>query len=134
MSKDQAERTSSPSTNPVLNPVGTHEDRVVPSGTSGRAWKGDRGGDGWEGGERGQTHVDHAEYGHLLFKDKDEWMRNLLQSLSAVTNSNIDVMLVTLLVSQSSGWLKLLAPWNITLMLLTLLVSQLSGWLKLLAP
>jgi len=45
--------------------------------------------EGGRGGGGGQTYVDHPEYGQLLFDDKDEWMRNLLQSLSAEAESNI---------------------------------------------
>ena len=38
--------------------------------------------------------------------------------------------LVTELVSQSSGWLKDVAPWNVYSSVVTWLVSQSSGWLK----
>ena len=42
-------------------------------------------------------------------------------------------MLITLLVSQASGWLKAWALLNVSPMLVTLLVSHASGWLKALA-
>eukprot|EP00327_Prymnesium_parvum_P014247 CAMPEP_0113240262 /NCGR_PEP_ID=MMETSP0008_2-20120614/6168_1 /TAXON_ID=97485 /ORGANISM="Prymnesium parvum" /LENGTH=241 /DNA_ID=CAMNT_0000087589 /DNA_START=178 /DNA_END=904 /DNA_ORIENTATION=- /assembly_acc=CAM_ASM_000153 len=87
--------------------VPTTHVRVAGNGGAGGEGGGREGG---RGGGGGQTYVDHPEYGQLLFDDKDEWMRNLLQSLSAEAESNIPYMLVTLLVSQLSGLLKLLAP------------------------
>ena len=56
----------------------------------------------------GVKHSDADQlYGHAALVENESSIFRLLQSLSAVVMANVSFMLMTLLTSKSSGWLKL---------------------------